>query len=86
MRALVFLIFFIGCSHRVNIVTPSSSLDRSQFHAESNKNMVASQGEATSRATLEIMDKGGNIIDAFITASFVISVERPQSTGSGGGG
>jgi gamma-glutamyltranspeptidase/glutathione hydrolase len=86
MRALVFLIFFIGCSHWVNIVTPSSSLNRSQFHAESNKNMVASQGEATSRATLEIMDKGGNIIDAFITASFVISVERPQSTGIGGGG
>jgi len=48
--------------------------------------MVASQGEATSRSTLSTLEKGGNIIDAFVTASFSISVERPQSTGLGGGG
>jgi gamma-glutamyltranspeptidase/glutathione hydrolase len=41
---------------------------------------------ATSRATLATLQNGGNIIDAFVTASFTISVERPQSTGIGGGG
>ena len=29
---------------------------------------------------------GGNIIDVFTAVSFAISVERPQSTGLGGGG
>nr|MBA2405513.1 gamma-glutamyltransferase [Bdellovibrionales bacterium] len=48
--------------------------------------MVTTQGEATSRATLATLAKGGNIIDAFVTASFTVSVERPQSTGIGGGG
>ncbi len=48
--------------------------------------MVTSQGEATSRAALSTIAKGGNIIDAFVTASFTISVERPHSTGIGGGG
>jgi gamma-glutamyltranspeptidase/glutathione hydrolase len=48
--------------------------------------MVASQGQATTRAALSTLNKGGNIIDAFVAASFAISVERPHSTGLGGGG
>ena len=37
-------------------------------------------------AAKSIFQKGGNIIDAAIAASFAISVERPHSTGLGGGG
>ena len=48
--------------------------------------MIATQGEASSKAALSLLEKGGNIIDAFVAASFAISVERPQSTGIGGGG
>jgi len=47
---------------------------------------ISTQGKHASLAAKEIFDHGGNIIDAFVAASFVISVERPHSTGIGGGG
>lgn len=48
--------------------------------------MVTTQGQGTTRAALTVFNNGGNIIDAFVAASFAISVERPHSTGLGGGG
>lgn len=48
--------------------------------------VVSTQGRAATDAVDEIYRAGGNIIDAAIAASFTISVERPQSTGLGGGG
>lgn len=48
--------------------------------------MITTQGEGTSAAGLEIIKAGGNIIDAAVAVSFAISVERPHSTGIGGGG
>jgi gamma-glutamyltranspeptidase/glutathione hydrolase len=86
MRSLFILMLLVGCSHKVKVVAPPAHLSRATFEAFGKDAMVTSQGEATSRATLETMAKGGNIIDAFVTASFTISVERPQSTGIGGGG
>ncbi len=47
---------------------------------------VATQGEATTRAAERILAEGGNLFDAAVAASLVISVERPHSTGLGGGG
>lgn len=47
---------------------------------------ISTQGEAATAAADRIMRQGGNLIDAAIAASFVISVERPHSTGIGGGG
>ncbi len=86
MRATVLLIFLISCAHKVNIVAPPSEYPRSLHEAQSQNIMVTSQGPATSSAALEIFKQGGNIIDAFVAASFAVSVERPQSTGIGGGG
>lgn len=83
--SLLLLIALVGCSHKVNVVTAPAHLSRAKYEAFG-QSVVASQGEATSKATREIMKAGGNIIDAFVTASFMISVERPQSTGIGGGG
>ncbi len=53
---------------------------------EGSKWAISSQGSATSKAAQEIFLKGGNIVDAAVAASFTIGVERPQSTGIGGGG
>jgi gamma-glutamyltranspeptidase/glutathione hydrolase len=47
---------------------------------------VATAAPEASEAALEVLKKGGNAFDALVTASFVVSVVRPQSTGLGGGG
>ncbi len=47
---------------------------------------VASPGTLASKAAEEIFLAGGNVADAAVATSFVISVERPHSTGLGGGG
>jgi gamma-glutamyltranspeptidase/glutathione hydrolase len=48
--------------------------------------MIASQGESASLAARQVLLEGGNVFDAATVASFVLAVERPQSTGLGGGG
>lgn len=47
---------------------------------------VASQGRFSTEAAVEISKAGGNAVDAAVAMSFVISVERPFSSGIGGGG
>lgn len=86
MRALFLLILLLGCSHQVRIVAPTALEPRVAHEAKASKEMVTTQGDATTRAALTIFQQGGNIIDAFVAASFAISVERPHSTGIGGGG
>ena len=48
--------------------------------------MLVSQGPLATKAGKRILDRGGNLFDAFATMSFMLAVERPQSTGLGGGG
>jgi gamma-glutamyltranspeptidase/glutathione hydrolase len=47
---------------------------------------VASQGRFCTQAAVDISAAGGNAVDAAVAMSFVISVERPFSSGLGGGG
>lgn len=54
--------------------------------ARGNQYAIASQGNYTSMSAREILEIDGNLIDAAVAASFTISVERPQSSGLGGGG
>ncbi|WP_408096392.1 gamma-glutamyltransferase [Peredibacter sp. HCB2-198] len=86
MRAILLLMLLIGCSHKVRIVAPTAVEPRVAHEASAKEVMVTTQGQATTRAALKIFNQGGNIIDAFVAASFAISVERPHSTGIGGGG
>lgn len=86
MRLSFLLILLISCSHKVRIVAPTTTEPRVAHEATAQKYMVTTQGQGTTRAALSTFQKGGNIIDAFVAASFAISVERPHSTGIGGGG
>src|SRR6478609_8391691 len=86
MRAFFLLILLIGCSHKVRIVAPTTTEPRVAHESTAAKAMVTTQGQGTTHAALTVLAKEGNIIDAFVAASFAISVERPHSTGIGGGG
>lgn len=86
---LLSLVLASSCAHRlreVRIAPLAPGEERASHEAVAPDFMVSTQGKATSASTLEIFKQGGNIIDAFVAASFTISVERPQSTGIGGGG
>lgn len=52
----------------------------------SKNNMVVCADNRAALAAKEVLEKGGNIIDALITAQNVLSVVEPQSSGIGGGG
>lgn len=50
------------------------------------RHAVAAAAPEASDAGLRVLEEGGNAADAMVTASFVMAVVRPQSTGIGGGG
>jgi gamma-glutamyltranspeptidase/glutathione hydrolase len=66
--------------------THQSASERAISEAFGKHAMISTQGRASTQAALEILKRGGNVIDAAVAASFTISVERPHSTGLGGGG
>lgn len=47
---------------------------------------VATQSPLSSRIALKIMEDGGNVVDAAITASLILSIVEPGWNGIGGGG
>ncbi len=59
---------------------------RTDYESYAKNFMISTQGVGTTKAAKYAIDRGGNIFDAAIAASFAISVERPHSTGIGGGG
>lgn len=60
--------------------------ERLDYEAAGSQYAIATQGRAAAIAADRMYALGGNIIDAAVAASFAISVERPHSTGIGGGG
>lgn len=60
--------------------------DHATAQANGKEYAIATQGRFSSQAAEKMFAQGGNIIDAAVAASFTVSVERPQSTGIGGGG
>lgn len=84
------LVFLMGCASTSPVATPPGWTPGQPLptHAQSKGQefAIATQGAATSKAAKRILAAGGNLADAAVAASFTASVERPQSTGIGGGG
>lgn len=84
------LYFNFGCQSFTEknkiIKTSKERPDHATAEAYGSQYAIATQGRYASKAAEQMFSMGGNIIDATVAASFVISVERPQSTGIGGGG
>lgn len=73
------LILILGCStHTRPFVQQAPAHHRSLA--------ISTSEPLATQAAAEVFEKGGNIVDAAIAASFALSVVRPQSTGIGGGG
>jgi gamma-glutamyltranspeptidase len=72
MQVLALLIVLLSCSHEVRIVAPTVTRPRIAHEAKAKNHMVTTQGGGTTRAALAMFEQGGNIIDAFVAASFAI--------------
>ncbi|MGE0681740.1 MAG: gamma-glutamyltransferase [Candidatus Binatia bacterium] len=79
--------FFFLLVTLTNAIAESEDLAKyGPFVATSRQGMVVTAGDQASEAGIEMLRRGGNVVDATVAASFAISVIRPQSTGIGGGG
>ena len=86
MRILVFALL-LGCTSTVQLFFSPSSPSYSSTHRHvGGKLALTSQGVHSSNIGRRVFAQGGNIVDVAVAMSFALAVERPQSTGIGGGG
>ena len=49
------------------------------------KGIIATSNQHASKAAKDIIDRGGNAIDATVAVQLVLTLTEPQATGIGGG-
>ena len=84
-KVICFLVLCVGCAQ----LAPNLELkypDPNPYVAHGRKFALATQGPLSAQAGQKMLEAGGNAVDAGVAISFALAVERPQSTGLGGGG
>ncbi len=89
IKLFILLVLVMGCSgpqfkYRTVPLAPGEAFESHVF--EGKEYAISAQGRYSTEAGVKMYELGGNAIDAAAAVSFCISVERPQSTGIGGGG
>ncbi|HEY6750686.1 MAG TPA: gamma-glutamyltransferase [Rubrobacteraceae bacterium] len=66
----------------------ASAVEGSRYEevVRSGGGVISSESTAASEAGLQVLDAGGNAMDAAVTTAFALGITRPQSCGVGGGG
>ncbi|BDA79067.1 gamma-glutamyltranspeptidase [Leptospira kobayashii] len=59
---------------------------KDRYEISGNEFIISTDHPLASKAGIEAWKAGGNVVDAFVSASFAVSIVRPQSTGLLGGG
>ncbi|SMO72013.1 gamma-glutamyltransferase [Fodinibius sediminis] len=84
--AVLLVFLFLGCSPE------PSGRDLRSSHSDRGKRLVAEQAMVSSahplasEAGLEMLEKGGNAVDAAVATAFALNVVEPNMSGIGGGG
>src|SRR3954447_15773076 len=76
------------CGLLALVPTTSSATEGSRFHpgVTSPYGVVATESPAAAAVGRDVLEHGGNAIDAAVSTVFALGVARPQSCGIGGGG
>src|SRR3954462_8687170 len=76
------------CGALALVPTTSTAKEGSRFHpgVTSPYGVVATESPAAAAVGRDVLEHGGNAIDAAVSTVFALGVARPQSCGIGGGG
>jgi gamma-glutamyltranspeptidase/glutathione hydrolase len=85
VRKLVLLLMLLALAA---VPTAATARQGSRFHpaVQSRLGIVATESPAASVVGRDVLEHGGNAVDAAAATVFAINVARPQSCGIGGGG
>src|SRR4051812_49803835 len=85
VRRLILLLLLLTVAA---VPTAATAKQGSRFRAatESPYGIVATESPAASQVGRDVLEHGGNAVDAAAATVFAINVARPQSCGIGGGG
>ncbi len=86
MRRLIF-VFSTLCLLTTGLV-PAAADEGTKYREpiRSREGVVATEAPAASEAGVQVLDEGGNAVDAAVTMMIAMTAARPQSCGIGGGG
>jgi gamma-glutamyltranspeptidase/glutathione hydrolase len=76
------------CGLLALVPTTSTAKEGSKFHpgVTSPLGVVATESPAAASVGRDVLERGGNAVDAAVSTVFALGVARPQSCGIGGGG
>src|SRR5437868_14419288 len=82
------LLAAVLCGLLALVPTTSSATEGSRFHpgVTSPYGVVATESPAAAAVGRDVLEHGGNAIDAAVSTVFALGVAPPQSCGIGGGG